>query len=81
MADRPWMTQPDPERIAAAIDYALAFFWKEEGPMPEPDVELAENALSLIAGMYTARFGDLRSTLLRSRQWLIDHPGEWPDIN
>lgn len=79
------MQQRDPETLRRAIDYALALIFKGYGPIPEPDVDLAEMAMSLISGIYTAstmeypaRPRSLRSLLVEKRDWLRAHPGEWP---
>lgn len=89
MADvsRPWMQAHDPQTLQNAIEYALALIFKDQGPMPQPDVETAEQALSLVAGMYTAatieypaRPQSLRKLLIEKRDWMRAHPGEWPVV-
>lgn len=72
------MLDPNPERLVDAVDYLLRFVYPTHGPMPEPDIVLAEMALSLLAGYMQGFIGDLYGKLVEIRTWMTDHPGEWP---
>lgn len=78
--DRTWTETRDPVAIREATDYALAFFWKDHAPMPEPDVRLAEVAMSLVFGFIAGTRGEeaLRERLQDMQRMVRENPTRWP---